>query len=400
MSDEFAINRLNGWDRSMRIVRTYWPDLTHLTDFSDSSSHPVHREVLAAWESLPDMVKLGADVWSPMVAATSPDKEAPISRHALTDSYAANQFGDISASLDQRGRLLLHLSAESGAGAWLDVYPRFPESRLSDSECRIAVQLWLHAPLSNLGGAALAADPSGRTALRSSTAERIASHDGVKVVLCDALVESGHRTYPEVPGLYGPHPGNAEGDRSGADRRLDWWASLLASGKQITGDVCRVDGATDAWLRHADILQQPLQAAIRAEKGKVTKYDSPGDRPVGTTFYACAVGTQCELGPGAQAFVTYLATQLALRASPSRDHPDPKAVARHKLILMQRIGIALMRGQAIQILATVNGQPFHAVAQAKRHVHSSFWRSSTSRRAGGTCCCGAPTPRLCRCCAS
>ena len=134
-----------------------------------------------------------------------------------------------------------------------------------------------------------------------------------------------------------------------------------------------------------------MQAAIRAEKGKVTKYDSPGDRPVGTTFYACAVGTQCELGPGAQAFVTYLATQLALRASPSRDHPDPKAVARHKLILMQRIGIALMRGQAIQILATVNGQPFHAVAQAKRHVHSSFWRSSKSRRAGGTCCCG-PDP--------
>ena len=215
----------------------------------------------------------------------------------------------------------------------MDVYPRFPESRLSDSECRIAVQLWLHAPLSNLGGAALAADPSGRTALRSSTAERIASHDGVKVVLCDALVESGHRTYPEVPGLYGPHPGNAEGDRSGADRRLDWWASLLASGKQITGDVCRVGGAMDAWLRHADILQQPLQAAIRAEKGKVTKFDSPGARPVGTTFYACAVGTQCELGPGAQAFVTYLATQLALRASPSRDHPDPKAVARHKLIL-------------------------------------------------------------------
>ena len=62
MSDEFAINRLNGWDRSMRIIRSYWPDLTHLTDFSDTSPHPVHREVLAAWVSLPDMVKLGADV--------------------------------------------------------------------------------------------------------------------------------------------------------------------------------------------------------------------------------------------------------------------------------------------------------------------------------------------------
>jgi hypothetical protein len=39
-------------------------------------------------------------------------------------------------------------------------------------------------------------------------------------------------------------------------------------------------------------------------------------------------------------------------------------VARHKLILLQRIGTALMRGQALQILATVTGTPFARLAEA------------------------------------
>ena len=42
-----------------------------LTEFSEPATHPVHREVMAAWDSLLAMVRNGADVVSPMVAATN-----------------------------------------------------------------------------------------------------------------------------------------------------------------------------------------------------------------------------------------------------------------------------------------------------------------------------------------
>jgi hypothetical protein len=392
--DEYAVYRVNGWDRCAHVIRAKWPTLAHLTAFTVEASHPVHREVLAAWESLPNGVKFGVNVVSPMVAATLPEKEAPIARHALTDAYAANHFSDISASLDQQGRLLLHLSAESGAGAWLDQFPRFPDSRLSDTQARIAFLLWLGAPLSGLGGTALAADPSGRAALRASTRERIGSHDGIKDVFCDALAESGHCTYSEVTGLYGPYPGAAPGDLVGSDRRLDWAATDLAAGQILTGDVCRVDSAADTWLRKPDILSSPLQAAVDAEQAKSKKYDTPGDKPVGTIFSPCCVGTQGELGPGARKFIGYLAARLAKRDCGGQV-PSDKAVARHKLFLMQRVGIALMRGQAIQILSVVTGTPFQALASAKRHKHSRFARRSLAL----PCTCGAPYMGecLCRC---
>ena len=394
MSNEHAIHRLNGWDRSMRVIRSTWPLMARLTEFSEPATHPVHREVMAAWESLPVMVKNGADVVSPMVAATTPsdDEKAPLARHALTDSFAANQFRTISAGLDQMGRLLLLLSAQPGASAWLDVYPRFPEERIRDTQARIGYQLWLNAPLSGLGGAALAADPFGRAALRASTSERIASHDGIKTVFCDALAESGHRTFSEVVGLYGPYPGNAPGDDAGCNRRLDWVGTDIAGGQIFTGDVCRVDSASDTWLQKPDILDSPLQAAVAAEAAKTKKYDTPGDKPVGTTFGACCVGTQCELGPGSNKFVGYLAARLAKRDCGGQE-PSDKVVARHKRILLQRIGTALMRGQALQILATVTGTPFARLAEATRYVHSRF----AKLRRAPQCLCGAPTRGECLC---
>jgi hypothetical protein len=68
-------------------------------------------------------------------------------------------------------------------------------------------------------------------------------------------------------------------------------------------------------------------------------------------------------------------------------------VARHKRILLQRIGTTLMRGQALQILATVTGTPFARLAEATRYIHSRF---AKPRRAPQSLC-GAPTRGECLC---
>ena len=68
-------------------------------------------------------------------------------------------------------------------------------------------------------------------------------------------------------------------------------------------------------------------------------------------------------------------------------------MARHKLTLLQRIGTALLRGQAQQSLATVTGMPFARLAEAKRYVHSRF---AAPHRAS-PCSCGARSRGECLC---
>jgi len=376
---------------------------------SEESSHPLHREVMAAWHSLPEEVKTGVNVVSPAVAATIPNDKAPASRLALSESMAAYRFRSICAGLDRRGKSLLLLSSMAGANEWLNTFPTFPNAQLSDGRCRSAYEIWLGAPQSILCGPAAtdlsgrtsldaeiaedelkASDTAGRDILNASSAARIGTHDCIKGVVCDLFLEAGLRTYEEVSGFYGDRPDHS----GGAGRRLDIVGIHLSTGRRLSVDVVRVNGTTDGLLESPSALERPDHGLVLAEQRKTKTYDTEGDRPEGYDFVPFAIGTQNELGTGAVKLLGYLAAAKVTRMG-GTGPPCDKAVKRERRYMCQRIGLACMLGQTEQILAKVIGSPHAALAEAKRHVHSihaSFARSSRQ-----PCTCGASSAGFCVC---
>ena len=127
-------------------------------------------------------------------------------------------------------------------------------------------------------------------------------------------------------------------------------------------EFTRVDGALAPHLAHTDGVLRPLFGVTQAEKHKDEHY---ADYPPGFLFKAFAMGTQSELGPSALAIVKSLATRIATRACSGRI-PQTTAVAQQMMYIRRELGVAMMRGQAGQILAYVDKTPHAAIAAARR----------------------------------
>ena len=218
-----------------------------------------------------------------------------------------------------------------------------------------------------------------------------AVHDTINLVFADSLIESGHTTYVEVEGFYGPYPGNLPGNTSGSDRRLDAVGVNTASGDKRSFDVCRTNNATPTRLTGPGDI---LSASKEAENNKRAKYDKPGDSPPNVTFHPCSVGTQNELGPQARKVVAMLAHLTAKRDCTDGFEPSQAQVDRRRHSLHARIGIANMRGQALIMLALIAGTPEAALAVADRHTHTAV---NKLLRTLPRCCCAAPNPGCCVC---
>jgi len=228
---------------------------------------------------------------------------------------------------------------------------------MPDDTARAAHCIWLGAPLWCLAGTT---DPLGRSILRAPTAERNAVHTALLRALAAALTRAGLAWEPEVVGLFGPRRGLPPSDPSGSERRMDLVAWQHAF--RLLVDVTRVDGALAAYLQRAEAVAEPLHGVAEAEKEKRRIY--PADEcPPGFALVPFAMGTQTELGASAVSLVNDLAKREAQRIC-GEDVPTPAVVARCARVIRRELGVAVMRAQAEQILASVHDTPHAVLARA------------------------------------
>ena len=244
-----------------------------------------------------------------------------------------------------------------GAREWMNQIPRFPSDRMPDDTSRAAHCIWLGAPLWCLAGTT---DPLGRSTLRVATAERNALHTALLRALAAALTRAGLAWEPEVVGLFGPRRGLPPGDSTGSERRMDLVAWLHAF--RLLIDVTRVDGALAAYLQRATDVAEPLHGVSEAEKEKRRTY--PADEcPPGFALVPFAMGTQTELGASAASLVNELAKREATRIC-GVDVPPAAVIARCARVTRRELGVAVMRAQAEQILASLHDTPHAALKRA------------------------------------
>ena len=93
-----------------------------------------------------------------------------------------------------------------------------------------------------------------------------------------------------------------------------------------------------------------IEGPAAAEKRRTYPAD---ECPPGFAFVPFAMGTQTELGASAVSLVNELAKREAIRIC-GEDVPHPAVVARCARVTRRELGVAVMRAQAEQILASVH----------------------------------------------
>jgi hypothetical protein len=155
LAEEMHVLRLNGWSRAKSTIDEHLPALRHLTTFAADSAHPVHAEVVRAWQALPPAVSGADGVLAPFsdpAAPTtapppSPDKAAVVAaQRKLSRALLVWQCGRIRAALTPLGRLLWERAAGKGAKQWLNIAAKYASLRLDGDHARVATCIWLNAP--------------------------------------------------------------------------------------------------------------------------------------------------------------------------------------------------------------------------------------------------------------
>ena len=156
----------------------------------------------------------------------------------------------------------------------------------------------------------------------------------------------------------GGRPSRDANRHRGANRRMDMVATL-PNGCMRLVDNTLWDGAAPTWVRKADALRFPLRALVEAEKKKAKKYDA--DKPPNSTFSTFAMGTQCELGKQAQAWLQKWAREV-VEAEEGDYAPGKAKVRRVVWQALQELGVAVIKAQAKQIFD-------HATSATRRRLN-------------------------------
>jgi hypothetical protein len=399
MCAEMSLDRVNGWERAKEVIQAHLPTVAPLTTITEDSAHPVHREVLEAWARLPESVRSADGVQAPTAAldaVTTPAsplsiaKKAADARRKLADAYSTHLRTTVLDSLDRTGKLLMLAASTRGAREWLDAAPAPHYYRMSSDEGRIATCLWLGAPICELRGSA---DQLGRSILRMRGLPRMDRHRGVNSVLGDLHIEAGDRVWQEPSNLY---PALAEGSDRGAQRRPDLAVVTPAMARVLLDGTVR-DTATATLVGRTDALERPLRSVTLAEEEKNAHYLA--DTPEGFTFQPIALGSVTEPGPSTRAYLGALAVRLAYRHNNGQP-PARRLVDAKKRLIRARLGCAVMRGQAAQIIAAQIGSPHAALLTARRYVHSAQRAAAHAQcmceaaasGSGAECVCYSNTP--------
>ena len=391
MVAELALDRVNGWERSKEVVVEHFPRLASLAVIPTAApiTHPVHVEVMAAWASLPASVKAADGVLSPL-ASPSPNTAPPPStddkaavenpRRKLTKAFSQHQRDTVRSSLDPLGKALFDAAATKGAREWVDATPRPGVPVLNHTQTRVALSLWLGARIPELANER---DPLGRARMRGDAAGRNHRHSGLVSALGDLMVESGHRVYTEVVGIYGPFPAgmSAAARRDvarGELRRMDL-VGVTASLAARCVDPTLIDAHSPTLLRRGPRALCPL---AEAEEAKAAHYV---DTPDPFTFSPFAAGTLTELGPSASACLEELAQLIARRRNGGQE-PSMRLLASVRRYVRVKVGRAIMKHLAWQICSSFLNSPAAALSPARRYRHSASRRADEE---APTCTCGA-----------
>ncbi len=367
--DKMALARVNGWARSARLIRAHLPAVAPLTAITTGSAHPVHREVLAAWDALPPSVQAaGTSPASPdatnSVLPTFTDKLAADARRKLSEAHSTFLRKQVYASLDDRGKLLMLAASTPGARAWLDAVPTFDDVSLSDTQARFATNIWLGAPIPELQDER---DPLGRAVMRQGGSAQIARHRGLQLAVAHIQADAGCQVWLEPPHMF---PRSL--------RRVDTAARDTATSVQDLVDVSVRDTATDAILSRTRALYEPLRAVLEGEAEKKATYS---DVPHGWTFIPLIMGTQGEVGPAGAEFISDLARRVAQRRNGGSE-PPARLVNQQLRAVRERLACAVARGMGEQIIAFLDAKEPAGLRDATRFVPFQERGAEGGRAAG------------------
>ena len=117
------------------------------------------------------------------------------------------------------------------------------------------------------------------------------------------------------------------------------------------------------------------------------------DTPPAYTLHPCGLGTQADMGPGTQECANQLALLIATRRNGGQQ-PTQRLLDAVRREVHGRLGVALMRELAGQIIKTFAGSPRAGLTQDNAYVHSMFRRGAAGEVGACTCDPAAPAGRL------
>ena len=280
------------------------------------------------------------------------DKKARALSEARKKGMRQWRRAKLEGSLPPAELLALKLSSSNGSvgGLFLGYLSR--DHHLSSTTMAALVLSYLGLPAPGLESLASDADPQACSAFVRSSAERIATHDGVRDALGGRCKAAGQGVEYEVTGRFGPLPADNAGEPAPGAPRLGCWRRMdLEVRDPASGRRTLLDATTPCGLTAPRVLAFAKGGSadahiLEAERRKVTKYV---DKPAGFAFVAAVVGMHGEVGAALHAFLAGLATLSAERSGIL----DPFAKRRHRQAFLHQsrlaLSIALARGKAAQI---------------------------------------------------
>lgn len=245
----------------------------------------------------------------------------------------------LSAAPNQASRARLIAAAAPSSGAFLHVIPMSSiGTRLDDTSMRIAVALRLGASLCTphqcICGATVDASGTHGLSCRKS-AGRIARHTAINGIIKAALTAAETQCRLEPRGL-----ARDDGKRPDGVTTIPW-----KEGRCLMWDVTCPDTLAPSYLDKA--VTGPGVVATEAELRKRQKYSSIN--AASYIFQPIAIETLGAFGNDATDFITELGRRLQIVTQDTRA----------RMFLLQRLSVAMQRGNAACVLGTASEKAGH-----------------------------------------
>jgi len=301
---------------SQSLIHRLLPHNLHNSDTND----PTFIAALTEWQSRTKSAPV-----QPPFSSSQKFWDAPL--------VIVQEMKVLSAAPDQAGKARLIAAAAPHSGAFLNVYPCSSlGTRLDNSSLRIVVALRLGAPvcLPHVCVCGMAVDSSGRHGLsRRKSAGRLSRHNAVNDLIKRALMSA------DVPSRLEPKSLAQHDDRRPDGLSLMPWSN----GRCLAWDFTCPDTLAPSHLNTAITGQGAV--ANEAEAKKKSKYACL--LPT-FDFIPIAVETMGSLGDEACAFMHQLGRRIM----------SVTGERRATEFLLQRLSVAIQRGNASCVLGTIN----------------------------------------------
>ena len=273
-------------------------------------------------------------------------KDALAALPTLGTDHLAQRVLSEKASLSPHARHILS-GTTPDAMWWLWRPLSRPQDRFLPADWYTAVSLIVGVTPPALAGLTTAADPLGRAALsHKAGGGQIKKHTQVVIELSRIELEAGRSSVMEVTGLYRDRPTDSpRAPKRGSMRRVDTQSVAIPTGVRDNTDACCPDTSSAGRV----LAKTPPAAALAtAEKGKLTKYMTPGDLAIdGSRMNPIVIGPGGMFGSCATTYLRQLAFEAAMRYS--GEEPSPAKVVAIMRSFKRRLYFQVLRGMCLQV---------------------------------------------------